>query len=452
MRLCFPDFCRAEREYISEIVFGELLGFRFEVSWSQNQRGSIIQAEYNGVPDQKTLHLDDRFFELAREFWLRKESLPQSPLQEFLISDFSKSHEISRFKSIPLLYGNSRTLTSSTSDIKVDFDILGSSFFLLSRYEELVISDRDPHGRFPYSMSISCRENLIQRCLVNEYANLLGEIIKSLWPQVQPKPRKAFKVSVSCDVDRPSYFINRPILHVAEDFFRDLRSPLLLAKRWGAFLLQQRDPFDTFDWMMDEAENGGELITFNFIPKRTHKLDGKYDFERQSALIHHILTRGHFVGFHPSYMTHLDEDRWNLEFGLLKQKTSSLDSVRQHYLRLNIPETWQIQSRSGIHYDTSLGYAEAPGFRAGTSHSFFVYDLKQREKMSLQESPLIFMDASLKYLGIQDDQVSEALAIIQNLKSECRFHHGSFNVLWHNSNLETPLSRSTFQSAISKRD
>ena len=37
-------------------------------------------------------------------------------------------------------------------------DVLGSIFFLLTRYEEIVIGTRDRHGRFPASASIAGRE------------------------------------------------------------------------------------------------------------------------------------------------------------------------------------------------------------------------------------------------------------------------------------------------------
>src|SRR5205807_6191871 len=72
------------------------------------------------------------------------------------------------------------------------------------------------------------------------------------------------------------------------------------------------------------------------------------------------------MGVHPGYYTFLSPDQ-------LLQEVQSVRTVlgkspvggRQHYLRW-CPETWLHWERCGRAYDSTVGYADAIGFRAGT--------------------------------------------------------------------------------------
>jgi len=107
--------------------------------------------------------------------------------------------------------------------------------------------------------------------------------------------------------------------------------------------------------------------------------------------------------------------------------------LRQHFLRWETPDTFQIQENVGISYDTTLGYADKPGFRAGTCYPFYAFNIKTRKELSLIERPLIVMDCTLtapRYLNLSFD---EALQKALKLKNECEKHCGVFTLLWHNT-------------------
>ncbi|MBS3777325.1 MAG: hypothetical protein KGY70_19180, partial [Bacteroidales bacterium] len=57
-------------------------------------------------------------------------------------------------------------------------DILKSSFYLLSGYQEVASKERDEHGRFPYSCSIQKRLNVAHKPIVNYYFEKLAEGIE----------------------------------------------------------------------------------------------------------------------------------------------------------------------------------------------------------------------------------------------------------------------------------
>ena len=52
-------------------------------------------------------------------------------------------------------------------------DVLGGMFWLLARCEEIVIRDRDAHGRFPMEAALAAAEGFVDRPLADEYVDLL---------------------------------------------------------------------------------------------------------------------------------------------------------------------------------------------------------------------------------------------------------------------------------------
>ena len=62
---------------------------------------------------------------------------------------------------------------------------LADKIFMLSRYEEVVKSDRDRFDRFPASASLAAQEGFLNRPIVNEYLEILWACLIRLWPQMQ---------------------------------------------------------------------------------------------------------------------------------------------------------------------------------------------------------------------------------------------------------------------------
>ena len=98
--------------------------------------------------------------------YLKPESMPKSPL--------------SRFNDLPIIYeGNGEFygwVKESDNLIETNIDIIASSFFMVSRYEEVVINSRDQYDRFPASASLAYKEGFLNRPIVNEYIELLWSL------------------------------------------------------------------------------------------------------------------------------------------------------------------------------------------------------------------------------------------------------------------------------------
>ena len=80
-----------------------------------------------------------------------------------------------------------------------------------------------------------------------------------------------------------------------------------------------------------------------------------------------------------------------------------------------------------------MGYADTPGYRAGTATPFPFYDLSRDEETQLIVHPFILMDTTLqKYMALNP---GEALEVIKKQIDEARSVGSTFSFIWHNQNL-----------------
>ena len=166
----------------------------------------------------------------------------------------------------------------------------------------------------------------------------------------------------------------------------------------------RRDLCDTFDFLMDESDRNGVRSAFYFISAGTvDGVDGRYSLDdpRLRRLLRRIHERGHEIGLHPSYNTFRDAERTRYEFELLRRvcEEEGIEQDgwggRQHYLRWENPTTWRNWDAAGLDYDSTLTFAESPGFRCGACFEYPVFDLRARKRLTLRERPLVAMEVSL---------------------------------------------------------
>lgn len=342
------------------------------------------------------------------------------------------------------------TRLNGKSKIKLTKDVFGLSFLILTRYEEYLSAERDEHDRFPASASVSYRSDLLSRPLVDEWVELLWACLQQLWPGLERRISTA-KTLVSCDVDSPYENYVNSFSQLIKQCGADLiiRKDFVELRRKVTNYLKSKlhdyshDKHNTFTWMMDVNEDVGNKIVFYFIVNNANRqYDAHYNINepRIRKLIRDIYDRGHEVGLHASYDSYKNSERLAYEFEILK---TVLDEegvqqreigVRQHYLRWSPSHTAAYQNAAGLAYDTSMSYADSPGFRCGTSHEFTMFDLKVRRPLEIKQRPLIVMEGSVinyKYLGLGYSK--QAIDLMLNYKKRCYQYNGSFTLLWHNS-------------------
>jgi len=333
----------------------------------------------------------------------------------------------------------------------IHYDILGLTYWMLNRIEEIGHTVLDNHGRFPAIESHAFKHGYLERPIVDEWLHILGQVIQKTWPNIKLKTLN-FSMKVSHDVDSPCLYQFKPwktILRMMAGHLlkrHDLKAFLIAPylKLTAKGVLQKRDPFNTFDWLMDISEANNIKSAFYFICGRTSNMDADYEPENKAIreLMQRIHNRGHEIGLHPSYGTYQKPELIKKEADRLKRIIAEEGipqtkfGGRMHYLRWEHPTTLQAWNDAGMSYDTTLSYADRPGFRCGTCHEYPAFNPATQEILQIRIRPLIVMECTVidsAYLGLP---IKEALNKMVELKNICKQVDGCFTLLWHNSYFE----------------
>jgi len=240
---------------------------------------------------------------------------------------------------------------------------------------------------------------------------------KIIWPN-----NKKFAVCLTHDVDKVKKTYQY-ITHFKDNNF---------LKMWK---LRTDKPYWNFEKIVEIEDQFGVRSTFFFLqeskklnllnPKEWVISGGKYKFnEKQIREVIQLLDRnGWEIGLHGSYDSYK-------RIELLKREKKLLESVighqifgiRQHYLNLNIPYTWNIQRIAGFKYDSSFGLRYNIGYRDNKLFPFSPFN------DSFVVIPLTIMDSYLFKLS-KDSQ--EAWRKIEELITFAEKHGALLTILWH---------------------
>lgn len=352
-------------------------------------------------------------------------SLPSMPLADI--------------EGIPLLFGTPRAEWVGDTWV-THADIIASTYFLISRYEEIMRRDiRDEHGRFPGKESLPYRAGFLHRPIVDEYRALLHRWLCQTHvslPEVKPRIRQVY---LTHDVDAPTLYRSWKGLIRSIRNGRGIR-PSLQSK----FGPVEKDPYYTFPWMFQQDGLARKTLGTD----RCHAIlfmrsGGKSVYDKphyqlrdkdMQGLIASARAQGLSIGLHSSYQAGMNPSLIEKEKNDLERCLGERVRLnRHHFLACREPEDLDRLEAVGITDDFTMGYADVAGFRLGTSHPVRWINPVTRRLSSLTLHPLTLMDCTLsepKYMGMDYD---EALAHGQLSLQQIRRYGGEAVLLWHNT-------------------
>jgi hypothetical protein len=364
----------------------------------------------------------------ARLKWL----FPPSDRTRELVSDFVLPHHPEPLPDGPLF---EQVDGGGTIRCKTDLPLIALA--VLNRWEEVQSSERDQWGRFAARASVAFQEEFLHRPIVDEYGLALEQVLKVLSPNWLPSPREP-RLKVSHDIDLTGI-------------------PFRLSSAIGATVRRHR-PLDTFLYLLSvlpgvdpptlktvdrivqlSLKEGLDSAVYWMAAKPSQFDTGYSLFDRRiQTRINVFAERGVEMGLHPSFFTFGDPV-------LLAKEVSEWRSAvgeqqmggRQHFLRW-LPQTWSDWAKAGLSYDSSVGYADCIGFRAGTCIPYRPWSLEEDQPLHLLEVPLLVMESTLiasDYMGLKKE---EAVVHVRKLAERCRAVGGVFTLLYHNSSLTDP--------------
>lgn len=353
------------------------------------------------------------------------ESLPQLPLKEI--------------EGVPLLFGTPKEECFEETWV-IYADIIASSYFLLSRYEEIQKRDiRDKHGRFPGKESLPYKAGFIHRPIVEEYGKLLRHWLRKACVRIPEPQPELQKIWLTHDVDAP--FFCRSLRNICRETLKGIGFREALKLYQGPL---EKDPYYTFPWMLEQdslVKNrfGDRCHILFFLKAGGRHANDKPHYQVRShdiqKLLHLFKKNKALLGLHSSYEAGIypdliPEEKMRLEHDW---KLENIHLNRHHYLASREPEDLTKLIRAGITDDFTMGYADVSGFRLGTCRPVKWINPMTRQLTSLTLHPLSVMDCTLsesQYMGLSPD---EAYQYCAELVREIRQHRGEIVWLWHNT-------------------
>lgn len=321
-------------------------------------------------------------------------------------------------------------------DLMMPFDLMAASFYLVSRYEEYLPQVRDKYGRFQAESTWMFENGLLQKPLVNIWVKSLGDKLKAIYPDL-PIRQPKFTFVPTYDVDAAWAYKHKGIYRTLGAFFRDLMSGNRdeIRKRHEVLRGKMKDPFDSFDFQF-ELQKTFKLKPIYFILCGEYDTNDKNISIRKPAFQSLIKRLGDHadVGIHPSFSSYLDLDKMRNEIdGLSEVLHRPLTKSRQHFLRMNLPRSYQKLIELDISDDYTMGFASQAGFRAGIASTFRFYDLENDMVTNLRVHPFALMDGTMRdYLNLD---VENSFFLAKQLVDEVRAVGGTFIYLTHNETL-----------------
>ena len=416
MILLFTPKINNRVHYISKTLLKDICGFDYSITNSTedflNYRGCRINYSDKDLPGTSL------------------KIFPSGFLLEKGVKDLQPQFKIQN--GVPLLFPNTR------DDVRCDlgYDIFSSAFYQLSRYEEYLPFLEDRHGRFEADQSFSYQNGFLEKPVVDINAKELIQKLITLFPFVKSKERK-FTFIPTYDIDVAYAYkakgFARTILLFLKDILLFDRKNLLY--RIAVLKGSKPDPFDTYELQLQLQRKYNLNPVYFFLCSRFGPKDRNISLH-SPAFTSLVKTIGDYAetGIHPSYTSNHKPGRLEEEVNLLSEILNMpIEKSRQHFLKIELPNTYQQLIKHGIKKDFSMGFASHTGFRAGTCSPFFFYDLSMETETKLQVFPTQVMDGTLRdYMKLSP---AEALKRIQKIIDEIKQVDGTFISLWHNDAL-----------------
>ena len=294
---------------------------------------------------------------------------------------------------------------------------------LFTRKEEYNSSLRDIYDRFPYFAS----QNR------NIFEPKASEFLMNNGYHVEYPDDKPFAVCLTHDVDSVYKSMTSKSMHTVKYFTQGRFKKSFNSMKQ---IYSKKKPYCNFKEIMKLEEKYEARSSFYFLALDPTDQDYEYRIEDLKDEINTIQDWGWETGLHGGHegsgnLEKLRKEKRSLE----KMTNNSITGCRNHYLKFIVPDTWELLSKAGFIYDTTLAYADCIGFRNGMCHPFKPFNLITGKPIDILEIPLTIMEDSFEnYMHVDTRRAWE---ISTKLIDTVMQYNGVLTLLWHNTSFTT---------------
>jgi peptidoglycan/xylan/chitin deacetylase (PgdA/CDA1 family) len=299
----------------------------------------------------------------------------------------------------------------------------------LMRAEEYSGNAKDQHGRFVSSSS--------------KYSNIrVPEVSIALKRNMgeldYPNGRK-FAIVLTHDIDLIKPSIPRSFISAARYAVKGETGEMMRSILWRRKGIESSPYLCSKEIIALEAKYGASS-TFFFMAHGPDWTGAGYDPELVRNEMGVVTDGGCEVGLHGSFDAACSIERLRNEKERLQRVTDQrIRGYRNHYLRFNIPDTWNNLESAGFEYDSTLGFYDNVGFRDGMCYPYRPSDVTSERTINLWEIPLHVMDCALyAYMGASSE---ESWQMMERMIDHVESCNGMICLLWHNEAFSNPRLR-----------
>lgn len=415
-----PEYKREPVEYVFQF-FSTCIGKKISlIDPNTSCSGDIVLVYAKNIPSRfincrLIIHIQPSDF-FTNEFYLKKKSMP---------TGLAYSGELPYF-----LFPGQQKVSSNQFP-----DIVANIFFMLTSYEELVdCGTRDKRQRRHFTSSVFSQYNFLDSPIIDRWLSRLKTLItretgfrfENLKWQGNP-----FAFVITRDIDSLSTlypfrwrgFIKALAAGKPFDYLLSVKSSVN----------KKRDRHNNLEEIIEWEKKNNIRSSFYFIASEESG-DANYAIEEVASreIVKTMMRQGWEIGFHPGANAFQDHQQFaNEKIRLENAFGVRVYGGRQHGLRFSNPHTWRLWEENNIQYDSTVGFAEHEGFKAGTCKPYFIFDLLENRQLDLLEIPITLMDCTLdKYRHLNPKQMED---VCHKLLNAVKQEHGVFMLLWHNS-------------------
>lgn len=343
--------------------------------------------------------------------------------------------DIQQWNNLPIFF-------KSPERSDLPFDLFAASFYMLTRYEEYLPHVKDELGRFTASSSIAVQHDFLQVPVVDFW---VVELRKELERRFDITLSRKRDINIIAAIETPSIYQyrNRGVVSIFKSLYGNLKALKFkeVIRQFSVHLRLNKDPYDVYDVFLrvykdcqsqlPTARKRYRKVLFFFHLGDYNNIDNGVSFRVRGykELVKHL---GDYldIGLRFSYLNDDDKivketERFQLITNrpLKKSMTAfSKISMPGHYKRLVDIEHIE---------DYSMGYTDTPGYRAGTTHSFYFYDLDYEV-----QTPLRLFPYALHYGSIERFMLHGQQTIIDDLLKNAVATSGNFIIMFNNAQLD----------------
>ena len=214
-----------------------------------------------------------------------------------------------------------------------------------------------------------------------------------------------------------------------------------IIKQIGVHLGIAKDPYNVYDILLRVYKESQEelpkqlrryrkILFFFHLGDYNSVDDGiTYRNSKYQELIKHV---NDYVDIGLRFSFHNDVSKINKESQRFESLTNRrLTSTMTAFSKISMPGHYKNVVDIEKMEDYSMGYTNAPGYRASTSHSFYFYDLDYEV-----QTPLKVVPYALHYGSIEHYMLNGQQAIVDQLLKYAHLTAGNFIVMFDNAQLD----------------